>query len=60
MRDVHHGPRHDAADRLTALVDEAERAASVQRTQRNQANSTPLTEPNFALESGAPTDPDNS
>ena len=32
---IHHVPRHDAADRLTALVAESERAASVQRTQPN-------------------------
>jgi integrase len=34
---VHHVPRHDAADRLTALVAEAGRAPSVHRTQRTSA-----------------------
>lgn len=50
MRYVHHVPRHDAADRLTALA-EGKRAASVQRTQRNGRNSAPLTEPKMALQS---------
>jgi integrase len=57
---VHHVPRHDAAERLTLLVAEAGRAASVQRTQRTERNSAPLREPNSALWSGAPTDPENS
>jgi integrase len=49
MRYVHHVPRHDAADRLTQLVVDAGRAPSVHRTQRNERNSDPLTEPDFAV-----------
>ena len=53
-------PRHDAADPLTALVDEAGRAPSVHRTQRTERNSAPLTKPNSALQSAAPMDRHNS
>ena len=49
MRYVHHVPRHDAADRLTQLVVDAGRAPGVHRTQRNERNSDPLTEPDFAV-----------
>jgi integrase len=38
MRYVHHVPRHDAADRLTALVEQAERAPSGHRTQETERN----------------------